>query len=566
MQTTIKLLITFVSTALLTSQAFTASPKPAAANNGMVVASEKIAAEIGLEQLKSGGNAIDAAIATAAALNVTEGYSSGMGGGCFVLVYWAETDEVYVIDGRERAPLKADRDLYVDKNTGEVIGGLSTTGVTAAGTPGQPAALEKIHKRWGSSPWAELFAPAIALADTGFDISRTYALRLLYTREKLIQFPSSREVFFPPGDTLPYGFGDRLIQNDLAGFLQNLSDKGVDWFYNSDFADKLVDFVKQNNGYLQENDMQSYEAVERQPIHGNFRGYDIYSMPPPSSGGIHVVQILEMLEPFNLSYWGAGSSETIHLLAETMKRAFADRSFYLGDPDHVDVPIAGLLDQDYLDRQRSTMKPYQASTIQGHGKLPGSESSQTTHFSIIDKDGNMVAMTSTINTSFGSAVVVPGWGLLLNNQMDDFSTQPGVPNYYGLVGSEANAIDAGKRPLSSMSPTIVLKDGKPTGILGSPGGPRIITTVLQTFLNIVEFGMDVQEAVDFPRVHHQWKPDVIFIEQGIPVDVLANLMAKGHEVYQTGTWSSAQCIWVDQDSGLITGGTDSRSEGKAAGY
>jgi len=562
----INLLITFIFYVTIFSQAFSASPRPVAAQHGMVVASESIAAGIGLDILKQGGNAVDAAIATAAALNVTEGYSSGMGGGCFMLIYWAEDEQVYVIDGRERAPLKINRDIYIDKKSKEPIPGASTEGVTAVATPGQPAALEMIHKRWGSVAWADLFGPAIAVADTGFPISRTYAEKLSYFSQRLYQYPANRDIFFPEGDTLPFGFGDRLVQKDLANLLQHLSDQGAGWFYDSDFTKEFVDFVKKQKGYLSLNDFLTYRPIERQPIHGNFRGYDIYSMPPPSSSGIHIIQMLKMIEPFNLSYWGANSSETIHILAESMKRAFADRAYYLGDPDYVDVPITGLLDSVYLDQQRNSMKPYQASAIQGPGTLPRDESPQTTHFSIIDKDGNIVAVTSTVNTSFGSGVALPGWGLILNNQMDDFSVQPGVPNYYGLVGSKANAIEGGKRPLSSMSPTIVLKDGTPAGIFGSPGGPRIITTVLQTFLNIVEFGMDVQEAVDCPRIHHQWKPDVIFIEPGIPADVLANLKAKGHEIYQGGYWSSAQCIWIDENSGLITGGTDSRSEGAAVGY
>ncbi|MCD6162802.1 MAG: gamma-glutamyltransferase [candidate division Zixibacteria bacterium] len=543
-----------------------ASPKPAAARNGMVVASESQAAAVGLKVLEGGGNAVDAAIAVGAALNATEGYNFGMGGGCFILIYWAKTGEVTAIDGRERAPLKAFRDLYINPDDSTVIPDLSTEGVAAAAVPGLPAAFEMIHKRWAKRSLKDLLKPAIAIADTGIILSRTYAEKLLYSKSRLYQYPSSREIFFPKNDTLPYAFGDRLIQKDLAKFLKAFSKKGADWFYNSDFTESLVDFIDKNGGYLANEDFKSYKAVKRQPIHGNFRGYDIYSMPPPSSGGIHVVQILKMLEPFHMRYHGPGSSETIHLLAETMKRAFADRAYYLGDPDFVDVPVDGLLDSTYLAELRSTIKPYQASTIRGPGMLPSTESSQTTHYSIIDADGNMVSVTASLNTSFGSGVVMPGWGLLLNNHMDDFSIQPGTPNFYGLVGSEANAIEGGKRPLSSMSPTIVLYNNKPAGIFGSPGGPKIITTVAQVILNIIEFGMDVQAAVDFPRVHHQWKPDVVFIEPGIPTDVLVNLKAKGHNVYQTGYWSSAQCIWIDQETGLITGGTDSRSEGAALGY
>jgi gamma-glutamyltranspeptidase/glutathione hydrolase len=546
--------------------AWSASPKPAVARHGMVVSSESIAADIGLEILKSGGNAVDAAVATCIALNVTEGYNSGMGGGCFVLIYKAETGEVFAVDGRERAPINARRDLFVDPDDHTIIKGLSTEGSTAVATPGQPAALQLIHSRWGSLPWVDLFQPAIALADTGFVLSRTYGGVLSGSKDRLSRYRSSREIFFPPGDTIPYGFRDRLIQKDLARFLDSLSRNGADWFYSSRFSDDLAGFVTGNGGYLTTEDLLSYEARLREPIHGRFRGYDIYSMPPPSSGGVHVVQILKMLEPFDLADLGAGSSQSIHLMAEAMKRAFADRAYYLGDPDYVDVPVQALLDSLYLANHSRSIEPDRAADIAGHGKLPPEESSETTHFSVIDSDGNMVAFTASLNTSFGSALVLPGWGLLLNNHMDDFSIQPGVPNYYGLIGSEANAIEPGKRPLSSMSPTIVLREGKPAGVFGSPGGPRIITTVVQTFLNVVVFGMDIQAAVDFPRVHHQWKPNGIYVEPEIPKDVILNLESKGHEVIRRARWSSAQCIWINSTTGLIMGGTDSRSEGKAAGY
>ena len=560
-----ELLSISVMICLIYSYTFAASPRPAVAEHGMVVAAESNAAGVGLDILKQGGNAIDAAVAVAAALNVTESYSSGMGGGCFILVYRADEQRVYVIDGREKAPGKGHRDMYINKD-GSVKGGQSTTGVTASGVPGEPAALEMIHQRWGELQWADLFKPAIALADTGILLTRTYAERLYYLKDKLMLFESTRKLMFPENDTLPLGFNQRLIQSDLAKFLDSLSSKGASWFYDSKFTEDFVRFVKDEGGYLTKDDFKKYQAVMREPIHCNFRGYEIYSMPPPSSGGVHVIQMLSMLDPFNLSYWGSGSSETIHILAETMKRAFADRAYYLGDPDFVNVPVDGLLDPGYLERHRASMTPYMLTNIQGPGEVPGYESDHTTHFSIIDSDGNMVAVTATINTSFGSGVVLPGWGIFLNNQMDDFSVQPGTPNFYGLVGSEANSIQPGKRPLSSMTPTIVLKDGKPAGIFGSPGGPRIITTVLQVFLNVVEFGMDIQEAVDAPRIHHQWKPDVIFAEPEISADALANLIAKGHQVYQSGHWSSAQCIWVDRETGLIYGGTDSRTEGAALGY
>ena len=548
------------------SPVWSAYPYPVKAEHGMVVTAEPIASQIGLEVLKSGGNAIDAAVAIAMALNVTEGYSSGLGGGCFILIYQADKNEVIAIDGRERAPISAHRNLFINPQDSSLIPGLSTEGATAVATPGELAALELIHKSWGKLKWRSLIKPAIAVADTGFALSRTYTDKLIYFRERLYQYQSTREIFFMPGDTLPYSEGDRLVQKDLARLLGKIADKGAGWFYKGRFADDLTGWVQQNGGWLTKEDLASYQSVKREPIHGQWRGYDIYSMPPPSSGGIHVVQILKMLEPFNIGYWGKGSSETIHLLAESMKRAFADRAFWLGDPDLVEVPVAGLLDSSYIADWRTTFRQYEAHPVQGPGHPSGVEGTQTTHFSVIDVHGNMAAVTASINTSFGSGVVLPGWGLLLNNHMDDFSAQPGVPNYYGLIGSEANAIAPGKRPLSSMSPTLVLRDGRPVGVLGSPGGPRIITTVVQVLLNIIEFGMDVQAAVDFPRVHHQWKPDVLFLEDGIPNDVSANLKTKGHRVVPGGIWSAAQCIWIDEQTGHITGGTDHRIEGAAVGY
>jgi len=551
---------------ILNGLAFAASPTPSVGKNGMVVASETIAAAIGLETLKSGGNAIDAAIATLTTLNVTESYNSGMGGGCFFIIYLAETGEVFAIDGRETAPRSADRDMYIDKKENTPIPGLSTESVTSSATPGQAAAIELIHKKWGTKSWPELLQPAIAIADTGFFISRAFAERLLFHKDRLAQYPSTKEIFFPQNDSLPFNFGDKLIQKDLARFLDSLAAYGADWVYNSRFTKDIVDFVRKNNGYLSTRDFESYKAVIREPVKGNYRGYDVYSMPPPSSGGIHVVQILEMFEPFNLGYWGAGSSESLHLQLEAMKRAFADRAYYLGDPDFTKVPIAGLLDSIYLAGRSANMKPYTATVVDGPGEIIFDSVGQTTHFSIIDSAGNMVAVTASLNTSFGSGVIVPGYGILLNNHMDDFSVQPGAPNFYGLVGSEANSIAPGKRPLSSMSPTILLKDGKPAGIFGSPGGPRIITTVTQTIINAIDYGMNIQEAVDFPRVHHQWKPDVVFLEQDIPYDVIKGLQSKNHKIYPGGYWSSAQCIWFDIESGYFYGGTDSRSEGAALGY
>jgi len=412
MKSVFKICAIIILTIAISNLSYSASPKPAVSKNGMVVASEKIAAGVGRDVLKDGGNAIDAAIATLATLNVTESYNSGMGGGCFFIVYWVETGEVFAVDGRERAPLTAKRDMYIDKKTETAVPGLSTENVTASATPGQAAALELIHGRWATKPWADLIKPAALLADSGFGISRSFAERLLYHKDRLGQYPSTKEIFFPANDSLPLVFGDKLIQQDLARFFDSLAVHGASWVYNSRFTKDVVDFIRKYNGHLSTRDFELYESVLREPVTGSYRGYEIYSMPPPSSGGVHVIQILKMLEPFNLGYWGAGSSETIHLELEAMKRAFADRAHYLGDPDFIDVPIESLLDSVYLAERSASMISYKASVIDGPGEIDMDSTGQTTHFSVIDSAGNMVAVTASLNTSFGSGVVVPGYGLL----------------------------------------------------------------------------------------------------------------------------------------------------------
>lgn len=550
-----------------------ASPRPAWAKNGMVVSAHPLASQIGLEVLKSGGNAVDAAVATALALGVVEGYSSGIGGGSFTLLYLADCWETIVVDGREKAPAAARPDMYVDKRTGEVIPELSTVGVLAAGVPGHLKALSHLLREYGTMSLDQVIQSAIALADSGFELSQTYVMVLEHHRDKLIRFPSTFQILFHPDSTL-LGLGERLVQHDLAMTYRLLAEEGDSAFYEGEIARKIASAMKQEKGLINLKDLQEYEVAIRQPVVGSYHGFTVYSMPPPSSGGVHLIEMLNLLERYDLAYLGHNSSETIHLMAEAMKRAFADRAVFMGDPDFTEIPLAGLLSKDYADSLARGISRFRARPVAGAGDPYPYETTeevfpagkQTTHLSVVDRWGNMVAMTATINTGFGSGYVIPGTGIFLNNQMDDFSAQPGVANYFGLIGAEANAIAPGKRPLSSMTPTLVFYESRPFMVVGSPGGPRIITTVLQVMLNVIEHGMNIQAAVDAPRIHHQWMPDRLFIEDGIPYDVIQNLIIRGHDVAVGGTWSAAQAILIDLETGLIYGGTDSRVEGGARGY
>lgn len=555
-----------VTSAIIPVPARAASPLPAWARNGMVVSAHPLASQIGLDILKAGGNAVDAAVATAFALGVVEGYSSGIGGGSFTLVHLANRWETLVIDGREEAPAAAKPDMYVDKSSGQVIPELSTVGVTAVGVPGHMAALALLLDRYGSMTLGQVLEPSVALADSGFELSQTYVRVLENQREKLLRFPSTFAVFFHADSTL-LGLGERLVQHDLSQTYAMIADEGESAFYRGEIARSIVRAMKSESGLITAKDLEDYQPEVRIPLLGSFRGYTIFTVPPPSSGGVHLIEMLNILERYDLGYLGHNSSETIHLLAEAMKRAFADRAVYLGDPDFVYVPVSGLISKGYADSLSRGVSRFHASEVRRAGDpYPFTEGQHTTHLSVVDRWGNLVAMTATINTGFGSGYVVPGTGILLNNEMDDFSIQPGVENFYGLVGSEANAIAPGKRPLSSMTPTFVFFQGRPFLILGSPGGPRIITTVLQVISNVIDHGLNVQEAVDAPRVHHQWRPDRLYLEDGIPADVIRNLVSMGYEVQQGGAWSAVEAILIDLETGMIYGGSDSRLEGAAKGY
>jgi gamma-glutamyltranspeptidase / glutathione hydrolase len=550
-----------------------ASPLPVWARHGMVVSASPLASQIGVDILKAGGNAVDAAVATAFALGVSEGYCSGVGGGSFTMIHLANRWETVVVDGREKAPAAAKADMYIDKVTGKFNPELSTVGILAAAVPGHVRALTYILQRYGTMSLGQVLEPSIALADTGFELSQTYTRALAYHRDKLKRFPTSFEIFFKPDSTL-LGLGDRLLQHDLAMTYRILADEGESAFYEGFVASQITNAMTAQGGLITATDLKNYKIATRRPIMGSYHGFTIYTMPPPSSGGIHLVEMLNILERYDLAYLGQNSSETLHLLSEAMKFAFADRAKFMGDPDFNEIPIPGLISKAYADSLSKRINRFKAIDVQGPGNpynyvddvgtFPAGK--QTTHFSVIDRWGNMVAMTATINTGFGSGYVVPGTGVLLNNEMDDFSAQPGVANYFGLEGSDANAIAPNKRPLSSMTPTFIFYQGQPFMIVGSPGGPRIITTVLQVISNVIDHKMNIQQAVDAPRIHFQWHPDKIYLEDGIPADVIQNLILKGHDVQVGGNWSAAEAILIDLDTKILYGGADSRTEGAAKGY
>jgi gamma-glutamyltranspeptidase/glutathione hydrolase len=562
-------------TGVLAHEARAAWPAPALARGGMVVTSQPDATRAGIAMLETGGNAIDAAVAAAFAVSVTRPFSSGLGGGAFVLIRLANGESV-AIDARETAPAAADRDMYVRPGVPERA---SLVGPLAVGTPGLVAGLSLVLERYGTKTLAEVMAPAIAVADQGFPIGRYHARMLERMRGYKLpeRFPETGRIQFPPAGE-PAQTGWRLVQSDLARTLELIAREGHAGFYSGPVAEAMVAEVQRTGGILTLDDLAGYEPKIREPVRGSYRGHEILSFPPPSSGGVILVELLNILEGFDLASYGAGSSASYHRIAEAMKLAFADRAAYLGDADFVDVPVDRLISKSYADTLRSRMDPpwwrrapwnwggsETAITVTGPG-LPQNDSG-TTHLSVTDAAGNAVAITKTINTPFGSGITVPGTGILLNNEMDDFSVAPNQPNAYGLVDTRgANAIAPKKRPLSSMTPTVVVRDGKPFMVTGSPGGPRIITTTLLSILNVIDYGMDVSAAVSAPRIHHQWIPDKLFVEPTIPEDVLEGLRRRGHNVeVSQRNWSAAEAIVLDAESGWQMGGSDPRRDGLAAG-
>lgn len=531
---------------------------PVWAENGIVSAQEKIAAEIGRDILAKGGNAVDAGVAVAFALAVTLPRAGNLGGGGFMLVHDAKTGETHAIDYREMAPKGAHRDMFLDEN-GDADSDKSRFTGAASGVPGTVAGMKLVLDKYGSMEWADVVAPAIELAEKGIIVTPDLADSLEGLKDRLTRYPSAAKIFYKDGGEL-YKPGETLVQADLANTLKKIAAEGPDGFYKGEVADAIAKSVTDAGGAITPEDMTAYKAIERKPVSGTYRGYEVVSMPPPSSGGVHLVQILNTLEGYPIGALGANSSETIHLMAEAMKYAYADRSEFLGDPDFVDVPVSELMSKKYAADTRAKISATFAtpSAQIKPADLAPYESDQTTHFSIVDKDGNAVSNTYTINFSYGSGLVAEGTGVLMNNEMDDFSAKPGVPNGYGLIGGDANAVEAGKRPLSSMTPTIIKKDGQVWLVTGSPGGARIITTVLQVIMNMIDHGMNVAEASTAPRIHHQWLPEELRVEEGISLDTIRALQAKGHNVVLKEVMGSTQSVMRDPESGALLGASDPR--------
>jgi gamma-glutamyltranspeptidase/glutathione hydrolase len=534
-----------------------------AAEHGMVAAQEKIAARIGAGILRRGGNAVDAAVATGFAMAVTYPRAGNIGGGGFMLIHSADRNEDIAIDYRETAPAATTPDIFL-RNDGKPDIAKSRDSALGIGVPGTVAGLVLALEKYGSGRFtlADLLEPAIALARDGFVLADDMADTLPGWYRRLARWPASAKIFARPDGT-SLREGDRLVQTDLAATLSRVAEQGPRGFYEGEIAEKLAKAVTDAGGIMTTEDLKSYAAVIREPVRGSYRGYEVVSMPQPSSGGVVLLETLNILEGFPLSDMKQGSAASLHLLIEAMKRAYADRARYLGDPAFVNAPIKTLTAKDYAAKQRAGIDPDRATpSSEMLAAVPPREGSNTTHFSVVDRAGNAVSNTYTLNFSYGVGLVADGTGVLLNNELDDFTAAPGASNAYGLVGFEANLPGPGKRPLSSMSPTIVLKGGKPVLVTGSPGGSRIISTVLQVIVNVLDYHMDVAAAVAAPRLHHQWLPDEVRVERGFADDVLAELKAKGHLIVEPMGQTSANSIAVTAN-GLL-GAPDPRSRGAEA--
>ena len=553
---------------LTTTAAFAASHPPLRTHHGMVSSTSEIASKIGVDVMKKGGNAVDAAVAVAFALAVTWPAAGNLGGGGFMLVREANGKEE-AIDYRETAPAAATRDMYLDPS-GNVIKGASTDGYKAVAVPGTVAGLALVHKRHGKLPWRELVEPARTLAANGFIVSDYYAgvLRQDESQKKINPWPESRRIFLRDGK--PFAMGERFVQPELAATLARIERDPRD-FYEGVTAHRIAADMKAHGGILTLADLRNYKPAMRKPLHGSYRGHDFITFPPPSSGGIAMVQMGQMLEGYDMASIPFQSASSLHLLVEVMRRAFADRAELLGDPDFVKIPAEKLLSREYNDARRKTIDPAHASNSQEirAGIPPSPEPDHTTHFAIVDAAGTMVSNTYTLNDWFGAGVTASGTGVLLNNEMDDFTVHPGVANEYDLIQSAKNAIAAHKRPLSSMTPVIVLDRGKPWLAVGGAGGPRIISGVFEVIVNLVDYNLNLQEALDAGRIHHQWLPDEIYWEVGgTNPDTRAALERMGHKFREKPNtfFSEVNAVMIDQATGLRVGAADPRRSGAAAGY
>ncbi|MHC5024849.1 MAG: gamma-glutamyltransferase [Planctomycetota bacterium] len=561
---------------LLLPVANTAAEAPAEGRHGMVVSTHHLAARAGHSMLEKGGNAIDAAVATAFAVGVTQPFSAGIGGGAFMTIRMG-SGEAVALDARETAPAAADRDMYVRRGVPEKA---SLFGPLAVATPGFVAGMAQALERYGTLDLATVMAPAIALAREGFEIG-PYHVGMLERMQQYglpERFPETGRVQFPPKGT-PIEVGWRLVQRDLARTLERIATDGPQVFYTGAIARAIADDMQKSGGLVTLDDLAGYEPRFRKVVRGTYRGLEVLSFPPPSSGGIALIESLNILEGFDLRGYSASSAGAVHRIAEAMKLAFADRAAYLGDADFVDVPTARLVSKLYAGNLRKKINPpwwrrapwkwgrsENAMRLRGPGLEQNDEG--TTHLSTSDALGNVVALTMTINTPFGSGLTVPGTGIVLNNEMDDFSVAPDTPNAYGLVDTRGNnAVGPRKRPLSSMTPTVVVREGRPFMVSGSPGGPRIISTTLLTLVNVIDFDMNVQQAVAAPRFHHQWVPNKLFVEPAFDAEAIKGLRARGHDV-EVGSrpWSAAEAIVLDWERGVHLGGADPRTDGLAVGF
>lgn len=550
-----------------------ASRQPVRAKHGMVSSVSQIASQVGVDVLKRGGNAVDAAVAVGLALAVVWPEAGNLGGGGFMVIRKVDGTAT-AIDYRETAPAAAYRNVYLNEK-GEYIKESSTFGHLAAGVPGTVAGMAYALEKYGTMKWADLAEPARKLAADGFPVWYQLETSLKNGSRQLSRNAESKRIFLRDGK--PYEADEIFKQPELAATFQRMIQNGPREFYEGKTAQLIEASVKRANAktakgewWMTVEDLKKYKPVERAPLRGKYRGHEIITMPPPSSGGIAMLQMLNILERYDLKKMGAGSSQSIHVMIEAMRRAFADRAEFLGDPDFVKVPVAGLTSRGYADKLAATIDPNRASSSQEikHGNPSAFESEQTTHFTVVDKDGNVVTNTYTLNGSYGCHVTVEGAGFLLNNEMDDLAPEPGKANMYGLIQSEANAVAAGKRPLSSMTPTIVLKDGKFWFALGSPGGPTIINTVMQTIINVIDHGMNIQQAIDWPRFHHQWMPDEIRWEPlGISPDTMQKLTSMGHKFAERpGNMGDCEAVMIEDKTGVRLGGSDGRRNGYSVGY